>query len=264
MLQKKITIIITVLFFGALLVFAGNQGYLDGGLNVLRATTSPVGLFFSNTSGQTSGFIGGLFRLSGLQRENADLKDDLNKIQAQVAQLSQDKKENDRLKALLKFTTTHDFSYLPASVVAYDPSNIRGNVTIDRGKNDGMAVGMAVISDGFMVGRIASVSPKTARVQLITDPTSAIPVSLQSADTSGIANGQIGYGLSMQKVPQGEPISSGDTVVTTGLGGDIPKGLIIGTIEKIQKLDNSLFVTADIRPSADLSNLSRLIVIKGQ
>lgn len=263
-MQKKFTLIVVVIFFGAVLIFAGNRGYLDDVFNGVRGVTSPVGLFFSNASGQTSGFFTGIFKLAGLQRENADLKDNLNKYQAQIAQLSEDKKENDRLKALLKFTTTHDFSYIPASVVAYDPSNIRGNITIDKGKDDQMAVGMAVISDGFLVGRISNVGPHTARVQLITDPTSAIPVSLQSADTSGIANGEIGFGLSMEKVPQGEPISTGDTVVTTGLGGDIPKGLIIGTIERIQKQDNSLFVTADIRPSADLSNLSRLIVIKGQ
>jgi rod shape-determining protein MreC len=263
-LQKKFTLVLTVIVFAALLIFAGNNGYLNGALSTARGITAPVGLFFSNASGQTSGFFSGIFKLTGLQEENASLKDSLNKYQAQIAQLSEDKKENDRLKALLKFTTTHDFSYIPATVVAYDPSNIRGNITIDKGTGSGMSVGMAVISDGFLVGRIASVTKDTARVQLITDPTSAIPVSLQSADTSGIANGQIGFGLSMQKVPQGEPLSSGDTVVTTGLGGDIPKGLIIGTIEKIQKQDNSLFVTADIRPSADLSNLSRLIVIKGQ
>lgn len=263
-MQKKITIVILTIFFGALLIFGGNKGYLDGAFSFARGATAPVGLFFSNASGSTSGFFSGIFKLAGLQKENADLKDNLNKYQAQIAQLSEDKKENDRLEALLKFTTTHEFSYIPATVTAYDPSNIRGNVTVDKGKRDGMAVGMAVISDGFLIGRISSVSERTSRVQLITDPTSAIPVSLQSADTSGIANGQIGFGLSMQKVPQGEPLSSGDTVVTTGLGGDIPKGLIVGTIEKIQKQDNSLFVTADIRPSADLSNLSRLIVIKGQ
>ena len=263
-MQKKTIVIVTVIFFAALLIFAGNKGYLDRFFAQARATTIPVGLFFSNASGQTSGFFSGIFKLASLQKDNANLKDNLNKLQAQVAQLSEDKKENDRLKALLKFTTENDFSYIPSSVVAYDPSNIRGSITIDKGKSDGLKNGMAVISDGFLIGRLAGVDSKTSRVQLITDPASSIPVVLQNADTSGIANGQIGFGLSLQKVPQGERLNVGDTVVSSGLGGDIPKGLIIGTVENTQKQDNTLFITADIRPSPDLSNLSRLIVIKGQ
>jgi rod shape-determining protein MreC len=263
-MQKKFIIFMTVIFFGALLIFMNSKGYLNSPFAYVQKVTTPVGLFFSNASGETSGFFTGIFKLTSLQRDNAALKDKANSLQAQVAQLSEDKKENNRLKALLKFTTTHGFTYVPSSVVAYDPSNIRGNITIDKGSRDGLKPGMAVISDGFLIGRVSKVDPDTSHVQLVTDPNSAIPVALQNADTSGIAHGQIGYGLSMEKIPQGEPLAVGDIVVSSGLGGDIPKGLIIGKVEKIQKQDNSLFVTADIRTSADLSNLSRLLILKSQ
>jgi rod shape-determining protein MreC len=263
MMSKKVTMIITIIFFAAILVFAGSRGILDGAFETTRGVTAPAGLFFSNLSGGTSGFFSGIFQLGRLQSDNASLRDSINKLQAQVAQLSEDKKENDHLKALLGFTKAHDFAYESATVVAYDPTNIRGNLTIDKGSKNGLKVGMAVISDGFLIGRVGKVDKNTARIQLITDPTSVIPVVIQNSSTSGVANGQIGYGLTMQKIPQGEKVDTGNTVITSGLGGDIPKGLIVGTIETTQKADNTLFISADIRPSADLSSLSRLIVIKG-
>lgn len=260
-MKNRNLILMTVVFFTAVLVFVGSRGYLDSGLNLFKDATAPVEVFFSGVSGNTSSFFSGIFQLGKLQQQNAKLSDTVNQLQAQVAQLSEDKKENNRLKALLGFTTAHNFNYVSASVIGYDPSNIRGNLTIDKGTNDKLANGMAVISDGFLIGRIDSCGPKTCRIKLVTDPESAIPVVLQNSNTSGIANGEIGYGLSMQKIPQGETINKGDVVISSGLGGDIPKGLIIGTVERVQKQENALFVSADIRPSADLSSLSRIIVI---
>jgi rod shape-determining protein MreC len=174
-------------------------------------------------------------------------------------------KQKKRTKAFgeLGFTTAHNYSYEAAEVLAFDPSNVRGMVTINRGQKNGLKNGMAVISDGFLVGRISEVTDNTSKVQLIVDPTSAIPVTLQSADTNGLASGQIGFGLTMDKIPQGEQIKEGDTVITSGLGGEIPKGLILGTVEKITRQENSLFVSAKVRPSANLGSLFRVIVIKG-
>ena len=263
-MPKKVSVILVIVLFAAMLIFAGNKGLLSGFETAGRNMTAPVGIFFSDFSGRSSGFFSGIFKLGKLQAENAFLKDNLNRLQAEVAQLEEQKKENERLKALLGFVSANKFSYEAASVIAYDPSNIRGNLTVNKGKKDGIAEGMAVISDGFLIGRIYAVDEHSSIVRLLTDPLSAIPVSVQNTGTTGIANGQIGYGLSMEKIPQGEKITKGDTVVTSGLGGEIPRGLIVGTVEKITRQENSLFVTADIMPSADLASLSRLIIIKGQ
>lgn len=263
-MKKKFSISLVVIVFALMLIFADSKGYLEGAKNSTHVFTAPVSLFFSQFSGKTSGFFSGIFSLGRLQKENAELHDSINKLQAEVAQLTEAKKENEKLKLDLGFTTGHNFSYSPAEVVAFDPSNIRGMVTINKGKKDGLAVGMAVISDGFLAGRVSDIQENSAKVQLITDPTSAVPVTLQSINTSGIAKGEIGTGLTMEKIPQGEAIKEGDIVVTSGLGGEIPKGLILGKVDRITRQDNSLFATAGVRPSADLNNLSRLIVIKGQ
>lgn len=263
-MQKRLSIILIVIIFTAMLIFANSQGYLNNSMNLTKKITAPVSLFFSQFSGQTSGFFSGIFRIGKIQKENAEFKDKVNKLEAEVAQLSEDKKENERLKTLLGFVTTNKYSYEATEVLAFDPSNLRDMVTINKGKKNGLSSGMAVISDGFLVGRIAEVETDTAKVLLITDPTSAVPVTVQSSSTNGIAKGQIGFGLSMEKIPQGEQIKEGDVVITSGLGGEMPKGLILGEVDKIERQENSLFVMALVRPSADTNSLSRLIVIKSQ
>lgn len=261
-MQKKISIILLVLVAAAILIFANSRGMLGGASGFVGTATSPISLFFSQLSERVIGTFSGLFNLGKLQKENAELKDNVNRLQAEVAQLSEAKKENDNLKKQLNFTESHQFNYEAVEVIAFDPSNLRGMITINKGSKNGLKTGMAAISDGFLIGRISEVYEDTSKIQLITDPTSAIPTTIQGVNTNGITKGQIGFGLSMEKIPQGEQIKEGDTVITSGLGGEIPRGLILGKVEKIHKQENSLFITADIRTSANLNLLYRLIIIK--
>jgi rod shape-determining protein MreC len=261
-MQKKLSIILVVIVFGAILIFVNSKGYLSGAFDITKQASAPISLFFTNLSGGTSGFFTNILNLGKLQRDNAELRDNVNKLQAEVAQLSEAKKENDQLRNDLGFVNSGKYLYEASDVIAFDPSNLRGMITINKGGANGLKSGMAVISNGFLIGKVSDVSDKTSKVQLITDPTSAIPVTLKSANTNGLAKGGIGFGLTMEKIPQGEQITEGDTVITSGLGGEIPKGLILGVIEKITRQENSLFIDAVIRPSAELGNLTRLIVIK--
>lgn len=262
-MKKRVSIVLIVIVFGAGLVLANSNGLLANAFDFTHEITAPTSLFFSRLSGRTSGFFSGVFSLGKLQKENAELRDSVNKFQAEVAQLSAAKKENEKLRAELGFNSSHNFSYEAAEVMSFDPSNLRGTVTINKGKKQGLAIGMAAISEGFLAGRISEVSENSAKVQLITDPVSAIPVTLQTANTNGLAKGGIGFGLSMEKISQGEQIKEGDVVISSGLGGEIPKGLVLGTVEKIIRQENSLFINANVRPSADLGTLTRLIIIKG-
>jgi rod shape-determining protein MreC len=261
-MPKKLSLALLVVFFTAILVFANSKGFLVNAQKSFYDITAPTGVFFSENANSVSRFFGGLFTLGKLQKENAFLKDQVNRLQADVAQLSEAKKENESLKKDLNFTKDNKFAYEAAEVISFDPAMLRGTIVINKGKKNGLKAGMAAISEGFLVGRISEVADNTAKIQLITDPLSAIPATLQNASTSGIARGEIGYGLAFEKIPQGNQIGEGDIVISSGLGGEIPKGLILGKVEKVERKDNSLFLSASIRPSAGLRNLYRLIIIK--
>lgn len=261
-MQKKFSIALLIIVFVAILVFIQSKGFLGNTFSNVNKLTTPFSIFFSDISHQTADTFSGIFNLSKLQTENAEIKDTNNRLQAEVAQLQEAKKENDKLRADLKFVSSANYSYEAAEITVTEPSNLRSVLMINKGKKDGITSGMAVISEGFMIGKIFEVSDSNSKVMLITDPSSAIPVTLQQANTNGLAKGQIGTGIAMEKIPQGEQLKEGDTVITSGLGGEVPKGLILGYITRIEKQDNSLFVTADIRPAANLHSLSRVIVIK--
>lgn len=263
-MQKRFSIVLLITVFAAVLIFVESKGFLGNTPSFIAKASTPVSILFSDLSHQISTSFSGVFNLSKLQKENAGLKDANNRLQAEVAQLQEAKKENEKLRADLRFVTNANYTYEAAEVTVIEPSNLRGMISVNKGAKNGIKSGMAVISEGFMVGKIVEVTENNSKILLITDPSSAIPVTLQQANTSGLAKGQIGTGVAMEKISQGEKINEGDTVISSGLGGEIPRGLILGFVTKVEKQDNSLFVTGDIRPAANLYGLSRVIIIKNQ
>jgi rod shape-determining protein MreC len=260
-MQKKLSIILIALFFGSVLVFFNSQGFLAGAGDAIGRTISPVTTYFSKTGSGTAGFFSGIFNIGKLQEENARLSDRLNELEAENARLNEIKNENESLRKDLAFTEKSDLNYVPAEVIAYDPSNIRGLVTINQGSKDGLKVGMAAVSEGFFIGKIIEIGDNFAKIMLVTDPSSAVPVEIQGSSTSGIVKGKLGTGLVMEKIPQGDKIETGNTVITSGLGGEIPRGIIVGQVKQVERIENSLFIDANIQPQARLSNILRVLVI---
>ena len=97
---------------------------------------------------------------------------------------------------------------------------------------------------------------------LITDSTSSIPATLQSKEITGIARGKIGNGITMEQVPQSDNVVKGDTVITSGLGGDFPKGLIIGKVDEVQKVSGSIFQNVVLRPAVELTRIERVMIVR--
>ncbi|RLC93664.1 MAG: rod shape-determining protein MreC, partial [Chloroflexi bacterium] len=135
-------------------------------------------------------------------------------------------------------------------------------VTINVGARQGVKVGMPVVSSGAgLVGRIAQVNPRTAKVKLLTDADSQVAALLQTSRVSGLVVGQPDGTLLMQYIPQEDSIGDDEIVLTSGLGGTLPKGLVIGQVTKVLQEDYELFQAAIVRPAVDLSRLELVLVI---
>lgn len=260
-MQKKLSIILVALFFGGVLIFFSSQGLLSGASDSIGRTVSPITTYFSRAGSGFTGFFSGIFNIRKLQSENAELRNQLNKFQSENARLIEIKNENESLRKDLGFTKKRDLSYVAAEVIAYDPSNIKAFITINRGTKNGLKVGMAAVSEGFFIGKLVEVNESYSKIMILTDPSSTIPVEIQGSSTSGILRGKLGTGLVMEKIPQGDKIEIGDTVITSGLGGEIPRGIIIGQVKDIERKENSLFIDANIQAKARLSNILRVLVI---
>lgn len=127
------------------------------------------------------------------------------------------------------------------------------NIIIDRGRHDGIQEGNAVvIGEGYILGSVITVEEFQSTVRLIEDPKSSIAVTIMGQDkTLGLAVGNEGAVLSLQYVPQDATIAIGDTVVTSGLGGNIPEGLLVGIVSAVTTEESAPFVTATIAPIHD-------------
>lgn len=185
---------------------------------------------------------------AALQIENVRLHEDLAGYQA-ISQLLNFTRENTQLQTL------------PAEVIGRDSNTFLRSIIINKGATDGLAPGMPVVTERGLVGRVTAVSPSSAKVMLLTDPASAVNARLQTSRADGIVEGQLTPALWMRFIPQEATVQRGEVVLTSGLGGNFPAGLVIGQVISVERRDVDLFQTAEIHPTVDFNRLEIVLVI---
>ena len=181
----------------------------------------------------------------------------------QLLQLREVAQENNRLRKLLHFHEEANFPEIPARVIAVDASSWFRTVTIDKGLNDGLRDGLAVVVAEGVVGRTIKCSRRTSRVLLANDAASEISALIQHNRTRGVARGK-GDTITLNYALRRKDVKTGDAVITAGTGGIFPKGLPIGKISNVIKHDYGMFQTLEITPSVDFSRLEEVLVILGE
>ena len=209
-------------------------------------------------------FFSTIGKISDLAKENESLKEENDKLLEEKTALLEVEKENEILRQELNFQKKTSFKLVPGQVIAKDPTNIQNSFTIDVGKKAGIKEGMPVVSSGMLVGKISEVHYSTSKVMLITNPNNVVNAMLQKTRAYGLIKGELGYGLVMESIPQETKINISDMVITSGLGGNYPKGLIIGEVEEIVSKQGEIFQLATLKPILDFSSLEIVFVITGK
>jgi rod shape-determining protein MreC len=262
----------------AILILALHEtGQLELAEDVLSLVTGPVQ---HALSGVVDG-IGGTFTSVGdareLQAQVDELQKAANDMAAQNVRQKEIEVENAQLRELLNFVSANPslYSYaggdvigqsvlVEGEIIGADPNPYISYVIINRGARDGMERGMAVVAGGGrLVGRVAAVHPLWAKVQLLNDPSSQVNAVVQVSRATGLAAGQPDGSLVLEQLPQSEQIAIGDIVVTSGQGGLMPKGLIIGRVASIEQHDIEPYQRAVLHPAADFQRLEVVLVITG-
>jgi rod shape-determining protein MreC len=197
-----------------------------------------------------------------LRARNAELEGQVSQLQAQVIELQQRVNETEILAALVDFSRTNpESTYKAAAVIGRDPSPFLHYVVINRGSNDDIRRGMPVVTNQGLVGRVDAVIADAARVQLITDPASAVNIRLQNAETDAVLLGSVTGDVSLDMISQDILVQSGDLILTSGLGGGFPPDLIIGQVISTRSLEFELFQQATVQPAVDFTRLEIVLVI---
>ncbi len=199
--------------------------------------------------------------LVNLEKENRMLKHKIAKLQEENHRIKEMALAMERLKQLLQFREKNSPSMIGAEVIGQDPSSWFKSVTIDKGEWDGLKKGMAVISPEGVIGQILKTAPHYATVLLITDYNSAIDSIVQRTRAKAIVEGRGENRCQLKYLLRTEEVAVGDAVVTSGLAGNFPKGLMVGEIKKVDKKGYGVFQYAELAPSVDLTKLEEVFVI---
>ncbi len=197
-----------------------------------------------------------------LVEENRALREENAELRNQIVLLHEAEIENESLRRLLEFKrAAPSQQLLAAEVIGRDPNNLLDYIIVDRGRADGVGRNMPVLAADGLVGRISDVSENAATVMLITDPSSSISALLQRSRATGVVQGAQGHRLVLRYVTPDSSIELGDIVITSGLGGNLPKRLVIGQVVEVLQSEAAMFQEAALVPAVAASDLERVLIL---
>ncbi len=222
--------------------------------------------------------FGSFADVNALRAQIADLQAQVDESKVDSIRVRELELENSTLRQQLAYVQANpDDSMVGAAVlgrnpdlariIGADPSNLVRFIIVDQGSAEGVKAGMPVVTPEGLVGRVWTVGSHWAKVLLIFDPSSSVNAVVQSTRATGVVQGSpssmlTNDNLLMKYVPQGEAIKVGDTILTSGLGGNFPKRIVIGQVVDVHKRDNELFQEATIKPTVDFARLEFVLVMK--
>jgi rod shape-determining protein MreC len=199
--------------------------------------------------------------LRHVREDNRQLRRDLDGLQRQNSDLRESAVAAQRLGSLLEFKEQFVPHTVAARVVGRDSTNWYSSVILNKGDRDGIQPEMGVMTSAGIVGRVVKTGPFSSIVLLVTDPHNAITGIIQRSRDEGIVEGTFQGRARIKYLPLLASIRVGDIVVTSGLTGGFPRGIVIGTVLTMQKEEGELFQSAEIAPQADLSKLEEVLII---
>ena len=228
----SVVVVASVLFLAA-----SRFAIFDPLENTAQSLTAPVESALQDATRPVADFVNNLTDINRLTGENQTLREEKERLLAEIARLQEAEQELHQVQQLLELrgTGTGD-SFIAASVFAREPNNLQDRIAIDRGRADGLREGMIVLTkQGSLVGTVSRVLDDVAWVTLITDPSSAVSGLIQGSRVQGVIVGAADGTLTMEFVEETADVKEGDLVLTSGIGGRHPTGELIGQIVDVER-----------------------------
>jgi rod shape-determining protein MreC len=270
-LETRRSRFIVVALVLAHLVVISRQVERGGGASLLEQTIFDTLSPLQRGAGALVGVVGGTWSayvgLRGVHAENQRLRERLSSLEMELQQKQELVREAERLREMMSLKQVLPLDTLVAHVVATEGTPWFRNVTVDRGRLDGVALHAPVISATGVVGRVIGLGPHAARVQLLLDRESGVGVRIERSRITGVVSGQAGFAdsvggdLALKYVPTLADVVVGDVVVTSGLDRMFPKGLMVGRVRAVTA-GGGLFKEILVTPSARFERLEEVMVVR--
>lgn len=244
--------------------FSGGTGFLHNAAGVIASPFRAAGAAVTRwTDGITDRFSS----VEELQKENSDLRRQIASLEQSVRQAQTDSEENARLRSLLDLRQQRrDFVFESAYITERSVSNWASTLTLGKGTSCGIAEGNCVVdSEGYLVGIVTEAGLNWCTVATVLDTDAQIGAKVFRTGETTVAMGDLSLmsrnRLKLNYLEGESSLINGDLVVTSGLGGYYPSGIVIGSVEEILTDDGGLTKYAILTPQVELSDLSEVFVI---
>ena len=203
--------------------------------------------------------------LGDVEEENRALRDQIAELSEELSRRQEQALENQRLRLLLDLRErSPGVTPITARIIATSPTPTFRSVRIDRGEDDGVHVGAAVVNHDGAVGRVAAVAGAWSDVMLLVDANSSTEVLVQRTRARARVRGLGGdeeIGVRVEYLTRTDEVAPGDVLITSGVGSVFPKGLRVGTITAVERGAFGLYQSATVEPSVDFHRLEEVLVL---
>jgi rod shape-determining protein MreC len=263
--QRKAPWILAALLLFQVVLMSTNARHPDSEQSFLRVwlvtVFAPIvhagNAVLSSVQGAASSYID----VRHAREENLELRDRVDELTAERDKALDRAAQLDSIRAQLALPARPQYRELAANVVSRDATLWFRRLTIDRGTLDDVKRDMPVSAAGGIVGRIISVGPNFAMVQVITDKHAGVGGMLQNSRAMGEVRGIDNDRCELKNISSSENVEVGESVVTTGLDRIYPKGLLIGTVERVEADPNAPWHKIIVKPAAPVDRVEHLLVL---
>jgi len=243
------------------LIGVGETLRFSSARDVAAGVFAPFQAAVMSASNSVGGFVAMLTSIGNTADENRRLKQHVADLERQLAGRQQQDLTDQKLKALLGVRDSLQIHTVTAQVIGLDPEALTQTMTIHAGTSQGVRKGMSVLGQRGLVGKVISVQSNTAAVRLISDP--QLPVNAEVATTHLGGTIKIKDGQLVDEIlgaPTDLKLNQGETLVTSGLGGNYPKGLPVAEVVRFQYRPAEITQVAQVAPLDDLMHLEYVLV----
>ncbi len=230
---------------------------------ILSVAFSPFQRLMLGTHDAVTGVWSDYIYLVQAHEENTALKRALAAMNDENNRLREEVNLNSRLRKVLEYKDGAGFKTIAASVTGYHTDRWTRTINIDKGAKDGISKDLAVITPLGVLGMVIEVNGHTSKVLLDTDTRSNIDAIIQRTRVRGVAEGSGGDTLVLKYIQQEQTddVRIGDALLTSGLTGIFPKGLVVGEVSRIEQSPDSFFKYIEVRPATDINDVEEVLVV---
>ena len=259
----KIFAVVAAVLIGLIIYSATTGGYSTLPEAVSGVIVTPIQTAFSWVGNKVNDFFSGF----GNNRAEVEaLQSEINELREQLVELDELRQRNERYEKILGLHEQHsDYTFAYGTVIARDPTEYYADFTVNAGALNGVSVGDPVVTAEGVVGMVKEVGPTYSRVRTVLDPDTHAAAAVSRTGDTGYTSGSalltLESKLCLNYLERTSGVVVGDTVITSGLGGVFPRGLLIGRVTAIHMEVDGTTMYAEVEPFVNLNNLTDVMII---